>query len=400
MKLLDQVASLYNQELFEEIVFLYEFTNPKSAEITDLSVKNQILLQVYVADAYFESQQYKQSAKNFTQTEVRYRYYRTLMRIRHYAEALDVLREVPFQSAPTKIKYALLRLVTVHFGDDRGFDIQEMINNPQSAAFLELLFLQIRQGMTLSQKQQTDLTAKVNFLNNSNMKTWLTLHFEIMNRNHTEGIRQLLNLSPQGYRISLEMAEVYNLMGMKAECHDAIKCAHSSEQDRSERMGLYARVLRQTVTGDVRLNLRIDALASSLKRSDSDCADVWIAYGEFAAAKKDYSKAIHFACKAENMSPDIFTRSLSRQLKAGIFVTMNKFVDAEKILRSAIVEDPKNFQFYEMLVDAIINQKKKHSVTRALNVVDICMERLPDDPQAKTLNAMLKLKTKRRGTVS
>lgn len=35
---------------------------------------------------------------------------------------------------------------------------------------------------------------------NSNMKTWLTLHFEIMNRNHTEGIRQLLNLSPQGYR--------------------------------------------------------------------------------------------------------------------------------------------------------------------------------------------------------
>ena len=31
--------------------------------ITDLSVKNQILLQVYVADAYFESQQYKQSAK-------------------------------------------------------------------------------------------------------------------------------------------------------------------------------------------------------------------------------------------------------------------------------------------------------------------------------------------------
>ena len=32
MKLLDQVASLYNQELFEEIVFLYEFTNPKSAE--------------------------------------------------------------------------------------------------------------------------------------------------------------------------------------------------------------------------------------------------------------------------------------------------------------------------------------------------------------------------------
>ena len=73
---------------------------------------------------------------------------------------------------------------------------------------------------------------------------------------------------------------------------------------------------------------------------------------------EDYSKAIHFACKAENMSPDIFTRSLSRQLKAGIFVTMNKFVDAEKILRSAIVEDPKNFQFYEMLVDAIINQKK------------------------------------------
>ena len=65
------------------------------------------------------------------------------MRIRHYSEALgisasfmisllilciaDVLREVPFQSAPTKIKYALLRLVTVHFGDDRGFDIQEMI---------------------------------------------------------------------------------------------------------------------------------------------------------------------------------------------------------------------------------------------------------------------------------
>ena len=35
---------------------------------------------------------------------------------------------------------------------------------------------------------------------NSNMKTWLSLHFEIMNRNHTEGIRQLLNLSPQGYR--------------------------------------------------------------------------------------------------------------------------------------------------------------------------------------------------------
>ena len=32
MKLLDQLASLYNQELFEEIVFLYEFTNPKSAE--------------------------------------------------------------------------------------------------------------------------------------------------------------------------------------------------------------------------------------------------------------------------------------------------------------------------------------------------------------------------------
>ena len=39
------------------------------------------------------------------------------------------------------------------------------------------------------------------------------------------------------------MAEVYNLMGMKTECHDAIKCAHSSEQDRSERMGLYAHVL-------------------------------------------------------------------------------------------------------------------------------------------------------------
>ncbi|VDO71967.1 unnamed protein product [Heligmosomoides polygyrus] len=57
MQLFDHIQTLYEEELYEDLVFLHEMV----PNWDSLDTKNEALMAVYVADAYFELEKYSLS---------------------------------------------------------------------------------------------------------------------------------------------------------------------------------------------------------------------------------------------------------------------------------------------------------------------------------------------------
>ncbi|EYC25556.1 hypothetical protein Y032_0011g1272 [Ancylostoma ceylanicum] len=103
MKLFEHIQTLYEHELYEDLVFLHEII----PHCDSLSPKHEALMAVYVADAYFELEKYSLSLlnyfkalqlypevsrsihnKQFSDTEVRFRYHKCLIKEKKFEEAL------------------------------------------------------------------------------------------------------------------------------------------------------------------------------------------------------------------------------------------------------------------------------------------------------------------------
>ncbi|KAJ1374810.1 Anaphase-promoting complex subunit 7 [Parelaphostrongylus tenuis] len=139
MRLFDHIQTLYEHELYEDLVFLHELI----PHCESLSAKHEALMAVYVADAYFELEKYSLSLlsyfkalqlypevsrsihnKHFSDAEVRFRYHKCLVKEKKFEEALAVLAKISGHQYIPKVRYAMAKLLSGK--DHKGVNISTL----------------------------------------------------------------------------------------------------------------------------------------------------------------------------------------------------------------------------------------------------------------------------------
>uniref|UniRef100_A0A1I7WN58 Small ribosomal subunit protein eS28 n=1 Tax=Heterorhabditis bacteriophora TaxID=37862 RepID=A0A1I7WN58_HETBA len=411
MKLFDHIQTLYNNELYEDLVFLYEMV-PSSG---NLSTKNEALMAVYAGDAYFQLERYCLSRrnyfkalqlypqisrgitlKNFTDADVRFRYHKCLVKEKRFEEAIGVLAKIPESQASSKVRYAMAKLLATRDQKTIGpsnatMHLQEVYLSCDSA--FGTLSTLLRNGSSVEE----DASAIGTKLDGSIvLKTWLQVQ-ELLGKGQTEKALKLLrNLGTTNPKVMIEMARIYYSLGMKEEARAELSKAHSLDNEQYEGMDLLALLFAQ----DRVCHLKdLESLATQLMNKNENTVEAWIAFGHLARCQGKQQTAIHFAHKACSLNVlGGRPRSEAMLLKALVLLdlesnyqfVLDKIDDALRHLSDAIRNDPRNMDLYEAQVSVHLQRAK---IREARAAVCVCLQNMPTDPRARVLKATVLLAT-------
>ncbi|XGW28921.1 hypothetical protein V3C99_008600 [Haemonchus contortus] len=405
MRLFDHIQSLYEHELYEDLVFLHEMI----PNWDSLSAKNEALMAVYVADAYFELEKYSLSLlsyfralqlypevsrsihnKHFSDTEVRFRYHKCLVKEKKYEEALAVLAKIPGHQYIPKVRYAMAKLLAGK--DHKGANmsilyLQDVFANCNSA--FGCLATVLRAGAPIAANMDIDAIAEgLEGSGAANLTTWLEAQ-KLLGAGQTEQALKIMSLlGTNNPKILTEMGLVYNSLGMRHEARSELAKAHSLDSEQHYAMDTLALLFAQNTPPMVK---ELESLATQLMNSDENTVEAWIAFGHCARCQGKLKTALYFAYKACNKTTlGDKPKSEAMILKALVLLDLEKFDDAMRHLSAAIKRDLKNIDLYEL---QIVTYLQRDKIREARAAVAICMQNLPNSPRARVLKAQVLLAT-------
>ncbi|VDL74615.1 unnamed protein product [Nippostrongylus brasiliensis] len=399
MRLFDHIQSLYEQELYEDLVFLHEMVPSWDG----MSPKNEALMAVYVADAYFELEKFSLSLlsyfkalqlypevsrsihnKHFSDTEVRFRYHKCLVKEKKYEEALAVLAKIPGNQCIPKVRYAMAKLLAGK--DHKGVNmstlyLQDVFTNCNSA--FGCLATVLRTGASLANSIDIEAIGEgIDGSGAANLTTWLEAQRLLGAGQCEQALKIMSLLGTNNPKILTEMGLVYNSLGMRHEARSELAKAHSLDSEQHYAMDTLALLYAQNSPPMVK---ELETLATQLMNSDEHSAEAWIAFGHCARCQGKLKTALYFAHKAcSKTTLGDRPKSESMMLKALVLLDLEKFDDAMRHLSAAIKRDLKNIDLYELQIITYL-QREKFREARA--AVAICMQNLPHCPRARVLKA-------------
>ncbi|EPB78798.1 tetratricopeptide repeat protein [Ancylostoma ceylanicum] len=403
MKLFEHIQTLYEHELYEDLVFLHEII----PHCDSLSPKHEALMAVYVADAYFELEKYSLSLlnyfkalqlypevsrsihnKQFSDTEVRFRYHKCLIKEKKFEEALAVLAKIPGHQYIPKVRYAMAKLLAGkdHKGANMSISyLQDVFTNCNSA--FGSLATVLRSGTSTATSVNTE--AVVESLESSgaaNLATWLEAQKLLGTGQAEQALKIMSLLGTNNPKILTEMGLVYNSLGMRHEARSELAKAHSLDSEQHYAMDTLSLLFAQNTPP---LAKELESLATQLMNSNENTIEAWIAFGHCARVQGKLKTALYFAHKACNLT--IFgdkPKSEAMMLKALVLLDLEKFDEAMRHLSAAIKRDVKNIDLYELQIVTYLQRAK---IREARAAVAICMQNLPNSPRARVLKAQVLL---------
>lgn len=405
MQLFDHIQTLYEEELYEDLVFLHEMV----PNWDSLDTKNEALMAVYVADAYFELEKYSLSLlnyfralqlypqvsryiqhKHFSDTEVRFRYHKCLVKEKKYEEALAVLAKIPSNQHIPKVRYAMAKLLAGK--DHKGANmsilyLQDVYTNCVSA--FGCLATVLRSGASVAGTLDVDsITDGLRGSGAANLTTWLEAQ-KLLGAGQTEqALKTMSLLGTNNPKILTEIGLVYHTLGMRHEARSELAKAHSLDSEQHYAMDTLALLYAQNTPPMVK---ELETLATQLMNSDENTVEAWIAFGHCARCQGKLKTALYFAHKACNKTVlGDRPKSEAMVLKALVLLDLEKFDDAMRHLSAAIKRDLKNIDLYELQIVTYLQREK---IREARAAVAICMQNLPSSPRARVLKAQVLLAT-------
>ncbi|ETN80391.1 tetratricopeptide repeat protein [Necator americanus] len=371
------------------VLKLRYFRNRKSyIYISSLSTKHEALLAVYVADAYFELEKYSLSLLQFSDTEVRFRYHKCLVKEKKYEEALAVLAKIPGHQHIPKVRYAMAKLLAGkdHKGANMSIGyLQDVFTNCNSA-FGSLATI-LRSGSSSATTLDTEaIVESFEGSGAANLATWLEAQ-KLLGAGQAEQALKIMSLlGTNNPKILTEMGLVYNSLGMRHEARSELAKAHSLDSEQHYAMDTLALLFAQNTPPMAK---ELESLATQLMNSNENTVEAWIAFGHCARVQGKLKTALYFAHKACNLT--VFgdkPKSEAMLLKALVLLDLEKFDEAMRHLSAAIKRDVKNVDLYELQIVTYLQRAK---IREARAAVAICIQNLPNSPRARVLKAQVLL---------
>ncbi|KJH52655.1 tetratricopeptide repeat protein [Dictyocaulus viviparus] len=403
MKLFEHIQTLYEHELYEDLVFLHEMI----PHCEGLSAKHEALMAVYVADAYYELEKYPLSLlsyfkalqlypevsrsihnKHFSDTEVRFRYHKCLVKEKKFEEALAVLAKISGHQYIPKVRYAMAKLLAGK--DHKGINIsilylQDVFTHCKSA--FGSLAIALRNGASTACDIDIDAVGEgMEGSTATNLVTWLEAQKLLGSGQPEQALKTMSLLGTNNPKILTEMGLIYNTLGMRHEARSELSKAHSLDSEQHYAMDTLALLFAQNSPPMAK---ELESLATHLMNSDENTVEAWIAFGHCARCQGKLKTALYFAHKA--CSKTTFgdrPKSEAMMLKAYVLLDLERFDDAMRHLSAAIKRDVKNIDLYELQIVTYLQRAK---IREARAAVAVCMQNLPSCPRARVLKAQVLL---------
>ncbi|VDK74577.1 unnamed protein product [Anisakis simplex] len=104
----DSVCKLYELELYEDVTTLLELSTNELNTLTQIQSAN---IASIGADSYYQSDNYTKSQEKFSESELKYRLHRCLLKQGKREEAMGVLGSIPETDMSPKVQNPLLLLI-------------------------------------------------------------------------------------------------------------------------------------------------------------------------------------------------------------------------------------------------------------------------------------------------
>ncbi|KAE9421231.1 hypothetical protein Angca_004868 [Angiostrongylus cantonensis] len=403
MRLFDHIQTLYEHELYEDLVFLHEMV----PHCESLSTKHEALMAVYVADAYFELEKYSLSLlsyfkalqlypevsrsihnKHFSDTEVRFRYHKCLVKEKKFEEALAVLAKISGHQYIPKVRYAMAKLLSGK--DHKGVNISTLylqdVFTHCNSAFGSLAAV-LRSGASTAYNAVIDIIGEsLEGSTAANLTTWLEAQKLLGSGQPEQALKIMLLLGTNNPKILTEIGLVYNTLGMRHEARSELAKAHSLDSEQHYAMDTLALLFAQNSPPMAK---ELESLATQLMNSNENTVEAWIAVGHCARCQGKLKTALYFAHKACNKTVlGDKPKSEAMMLKSYVLLDLEKFDEAMRHLSAAIKRDVKNIDLYELQIVTYLQRAK---IREARAAVAVCCQNLPSCPRARVLKAQVLL---------
>ncbi|CAI4227271.1 unnamed protein product [Auanema sp. JU1783] len=399
MRYTEAIQTLYNAELYEEVVFLHEL----DSNTTGLTVKQEYMYNVYIADSYSYLEQYKHGirhyelatllyfrisrgviTKNFAESDVRYRYHKCLLKENRHEDALDVLLKVPTEALTPKICSAIAKMLhakeKVILEKNMAVKYMRSIIESCPMAYKTLDEL-VRAGIKI------DFELDRNFRNTSAL---IRAHKSIYENDIVSAVRTLTTEGAGMNRtICIELGKLFYMVGMRNDARSELAKAHAIDEDKADGMDILAYIY----STDSKTRKYLEGLAPTLIRNCPNAVETYIAFGYLSRAlggAKHLSSALQFSYKACNIK--LFggrTHSGAMLLKALVLKDMDRYADAITHLKEAIQDDPLNFDLYDTIISFFLQE---NSYEEARTILTGCSVYHGSDPRVHVLEAKLLMK--------
>ncbi|CAD6193600.1 unnamed protein product [Caenorhabditis auriculariae] len=421
------IDELYNEELYDDLVYLYEVASPiNTTTKAGRSVKNQLKCTIQVADAYYEVEEYEKSIeayrkalilfanvslnqKRYSEVEVRYRMHKAFLKHRNPDEAYAILKSIPEENAPLKVKSGMAKLLMLPFDWDNP---QKAINQKSSITKIQLDVYNkcpsalrnvcnvLHEDARLGASLKAETVAK-NYEGPEAgcLKGWLLSQELAREKRYPEAV-QALQIFSDNPKALIQSALLYFRLGMRCEARKKLHIVATRWPDNFEQMDLLAYLYSLEY---FRFMSDLETLTNNLSSRSHLRPETFIALGYLAKAgmSKESKRETESTTKAKRAvffggrATELAIRGTSQYshaliLKAAVLEDMDKKQDAIDHLKEGIKLDPTNFDLNDALVEChLSNNDFREAKAAAGRFLDL----VPDDPQARLLNASVSMKT-------
>ncbi|ELT97952.1 hypothetical protein CAPTEDRAFT_184536 [Capitella teleta] len=381
MNLFDQIKSLYDAELYEDVKILASMVltlcdhNP---ELLTVVAKFQIL--VYQGDAYFHSGHYKkaeniyrkalQSKKSLLknkgktashidfspiEAEVKYKLHECYCKMKQFRDAIAVLEGINTRQRTSKINLALARLYQRTGANDRSAvtAYKEVLREcPLSLAAAQgLLALGIK-GAEVESLIKNGLPCATNM---EWLFSWVRGQSLVASKEYvaaTQAFKMLDNkpLLRDNIEVLVSSAEAQFLNGDSQAAMTALNRVHALDSLHLKHMDMLAFLLYKDEK-----QKELESLATHLITVSESAPEPWVALGYLTMAINKTGRSVYFAKKAL----DIDGRSVEALLLKGYaLLKQKKMQEAIQHLQEALRIAPYRFEAHSALVECYLKSRR------------------------------------------
>ncbi|GAB6028709.1 Anaphase promoting complex subunit 7, variant 2 [Chamberlinius hualienensis] len=394
MTVFEQIKLLYTQKLYSNVTCLANMMLSISQHSRDFMMPMERLqLLIWYADSLYELLEYRKAEVYYQEAlaykkalikskdkgqinsadlpsdiDIKYSIYLCHMSMKQYSLAISVLEGISGKHRTAKVSMALAKLYQ-QSGSERSAitAYKEILREFPLAldAAIGLLSLGVR-----SDEVAALMLNSVSGITNMDwLSTWIKAHSSLYSRDHPQAINlfNILDTKP-GLRGNAEilssLGEAHYLNGDYKLSLIVLRRAHINDPLLCKGMDIYSTLLvKEKQIKD------LEQLATQLMETSDNCAEAWIAFGNFTLISKSASKALYYAQKACSIDPRSVEAFL---LKGKIMLDTKKMVDATEAYREAFRISPYSFEAHQGLVKIYLSQhRNRDAETIAKNA---CMQ--------------------------